>query len=174
MARTVPLKVQQNRKTKSEWLASSEIPLAGELVVEIDTCFVKAGDGVRRYADLPYLSGPPGPQGTQGIQGPQGKTGATGATGPKGDKGDPLRFTDLTPEQKAELKGQWKYVTTIGNVTATEYTITHNLGTSDVVVQTWQGNEMVLVDTLVVSTTQVKLIFASAPGTNAIKVVVMG
>lgn len=150
MTTTISIRTQQKRMTKSQWLASSVIPLDGELVVESDTCFVKAGDGVRRYADLPYLSGP------------------------KGDKGDPLRFTDLTPEQKAELKGQWKYVTTVGNTTATEYTVTHNLGTSDVVVQTWQGNEMVLVDTLVVSTMQVKLVFASAPGNNSIKVVVLG
>lgn len=174
MATTIPVRVQHKRMTKSQWLSSSTIPLAGEIVVESDTGFIKAGDGTRRFADLPYLTGPQGPQGPQGVQGLRGLTGATGATGQKGDKGDPLRFTDLTPEQKAELKGQWKYVTTIGNTTATEYTITHNLGTSDVVVQTWQGNEMVLVDTVVVSTTQVKLVFASAPGNNAIKVVVMG
>jgi hypothetical protein len=28
--------------------------------------------------------------------------------GPKGDKGDPFTFEDLTPEQKAELSGDWE------------------------------------------------------------------
>lgn len=128
MATTIPIRVQHKRMTKSQWLASSVIPLAGELVVESDTGFTKIGDGVKRYADLKYAQSP--------------------------------------------LVN--KYVTTIGNATGTEYTVTHNLGTSDVVVQTWQGNEMVLVDTVVVSTTQVKLVFASAPGNNSIKVVVLG
>lgn len=42
-------------------------------------------------------TGPAGPQGIQGEQGPAGPTGATGAA---------LTFDDLTPEQKAELKGE--------------------------------------------------------------------
>ena len=34
-----------------------------------------------------------------------GVRGVPGPRGPKGDKGDPLRFEDLTEEQKAELFG---------------------------------------------------------------------
>ena len=41
--------------------------------------------------------------GRTGAQGPQGET---GPAGPQGEKGDPLTFDDLTPEQKAELKGE--------------------------------------------------------------------
>lgn len=41
--------------------------------------------------------------GRTGAQGPQGET---GPAGPQGEKGDPLSFDDLTPEQKAELKGE--------------------------------------------------------------------
>lgn len=40
--------------------------------------------------------GPIGPKGDQGIQGP---------IGPQGPKGEPLRFSDLTPDQIAQLKG---------------------------------------------------------------------
>jgi len=36
----------------------------------------------------------------------KGEKGEQGQAGAKGDKGDPLRFTDLTPEQKRELKGE--------------------------------------------------------------------
>lgn len=79
--------------------------------------------------------GPVGPQGLQGVAGPKGDTGLTGPIGPKGadgakgdkgepgpkgdagergqqglqgpigPKGEPLRFSDLTPDQIAQLKG---------------------------------------------------------------------
>ena len=61
----------------------------------------------------PGAAGPAGAKGdtgATGATGPKGDTGATGATGPKGDKGDKgqdgtVSFDELTPEQKAELKG---------------------------------------------------------------------
>lgn len=48
--------------------------------------------------------------GSQGPAGPQGPKGDKGEKGEKGDKGDPgkdgtMTFEDLTPEQKASLKG---------------------------------------------------------------------
>ena len=55
-------------------------------------------------------SGPIGPQGLQGEvgpAGPQGETGPQGPVGPEGPKGadGTMTFEDLTPEQKASLKG---------------------------------------------------------------------
>ena len=55
-------------------------------------------------------SGPIGPQGLQGEvgpAGPQGETGPQGPIGPEGPKGadGTMTFEDLTPEQKASLKG---------------------------------------------------------------------
>ena len=67
-------------------------------------------------------TGPMGPEGPQGIQGEKGEKGDTGDVGPKGDtgpqgpQGEPgpqgpkgadgtMTFADLTPEQKASLKG---------------------------------------------------------------------
>ena len=53
----------------------------------------------------------PGPQGEQGIAGKDGKNATSVQTEvfrdvPKnGEKGDPLRYEDLTAEQKAELRG---------------------------------------------------------------------
>lgn len=55
--------------------------------------------------------GEPGIQGPQGLQGPVGQKGDTGLqgpqgpVGPQGPKGEPLRFSDLTPDQIAQLKG---------------------------------------------------------------------
>ena len=64
-------------------------------------------------ASLYIVKGPAGPQGIQGPQGevgpigPQGETGPQGPAGPQGEKGadGTMTFEDLTPEQKASLKG---------------------------------------------------------------------
>ena len=51
------------------------------------------------------LTGPQGPVGERGPQGLQGQQGPVGPVGPQGPKGEPLRFSDLTPDQIAQLKG---------------------------------------------------------------------
>ena len=52
-------------------------------------------------------AGPQGLQGEVGPAGPQGETGPQGPVGPQGPKGadGTMTFEDLTPEQKASLKG---------------------------------------------------------------------
>lgn len=55
-------------------------------------------------------AGPMGPQGEVGPQGLQGETGPIGPQGPVGPQGEKgadgtMTFEDLTPEQKASLKG---------------------------------------------------------------------
>lgn len=49
--------------------------------------------------------GPIGPKGDRGEKGEQGQQGIQGPVGPQGPKGEPLRFSDLTPDQIAQLKG---------------------------------------------------------------------
>lgn len=49
--------------------------------------------------------GPVGPVGPKGDEGEQGIQGIQGPIGPQGPKGEPLRFSDLTPDQIAQLKG---------------------------------------------------------------------
>lgn len=64
-------------------------------------------------ASLYIVKGQTGPIGPQGIQGevgpagPQGEVGPQGPVGPEGPKGadGTMTFEDLTPEQKATLKG---------------------------------------------------------------------
>ena len=64
-------------------------------------------------ASLYIIKGQTGPIGPQGLQGevgpagPQGETGPQGPVGPEGPKGadGTMTFEDLTPEQKASLKG---------------------------------------------------------------------
>lgn len=49
--------------------------------------------------------GEKGEKGEKGEQGQQGIQGPAGPVGPQGPKGEPLRFSDLTPDQIAQLKG---------------------------------------------------------------------
>ena len=67
--------------------------------------------GLQGNAGPQGLPGERGPQGLQGQPGPkgdkgeQGQQGPIGPVGPQGPKGEPLRFSDLTPDQIAQLKG---------------------------------------------------------------------
>ena len=54
---------------------------------------------VKDAAQIIKLQGPKGDKGDTGPQGP------IGPVGPQGPKGEPLKFSDLTPDQIAQLKG---------------------------------------------------------------------
>jgi hypothetical protein len=84
----------------------------------------------------------------------------------------------ITPLKLANWAGRIrKYTTTIGDGTATVFTITHNLGTRDVSVGVYQnsGNyDDVICDVERPSVNSVLLRFGAAPTSNSIRVVVMG
>ena len=92
MVETISAVLQMKRMTREQWRTSQYIPKQGEPVCESDTGFMKVGDGVHRFPDLRYLTGPQGPQGTQGIQGPPGRDGV-------------VTFENLSTAQRASLKG---------------------------------------------------------------------
>lgn len=98
----------------------------GDLYIAKDGKFINVGriKGPQGDAGPQGATGPRGPQGIkgdrgpigpQGIKGDKGETGntgpigprgpqgLTGATGPRGEKGDPLKYSDLTEEQKKEI-----------------------------------------------------------------------
>lgn len=66
------------------------------------------------------------------------------------------------------------FSTNVGNGTATSFTITHNLGSRDVIVQVYDNStyETVYTDVVRTNTTQVSVSFASAPSNNAFRVVI--
>jgi len=70
-----------------------------------------------------------------------------------------------------------KYAVAIGDGATTTYTVTHNLGTKDVVVQVYETASpfaQVEVDVLHTSTSALTINFAAAPASGAYKVVVTG
>ncbi len=64
----------------------------------------------------------------------------------------------------------------VGNGVDSSFTITHNFGTRDVVVQVYDAAtyDTVIADTVRASTNTVTVAFSTAPGSNAYRVVVSG
>lgn len=90
---------------------------------------------------------------------------------------------DATHQFVTDLeKASWnsrvkKYAADIGNGTATEFTVTHNLGTQDVTVllrEKASPFNQVFCDIQILSTTQIKLFFAVTPAAGAYRVIVTG
>jgi len=86
-------------------------------------------------------------------------------------------LTYVTPTNKWENQSLpiTSYATTIGDGSSLTYTITHNLGTDDVVVQVYNisTGETDIVDSDRISTNAVTVTFAVAPSSNSERVVVL-
>jgi len=69
-----------------------------------------------------------------------------------------------------------KYATNVGDGSSTSYTITHSLGTTDVITQVYtvSGGAVVECDVVNTSTSVVTLTFATAPSSSQYRVVVIG
>lgn len=77
---------------------------------------------------------------------------------------------------RANLGATGKYARDIGDGSSTTFTVNHNLGTQDVVVQVRDksNNQVVMCDIEHTDANNVKLYFATAPSTNQYRVVVVG
>jgi hypothetical protein len=89
---------------------------------------------------------------------------------------DDLRI--VTPLKLASWSGRpLKFNQDIGDGSATSYTVTHNLGTRDLHVQVRRnsGNyDQIIVDIECTTTNSVTIKFASAPASNAFRVIILG
>ena len=88
---------------------------------------------------------------------------------------DDLRI--VTPLKLATWSGRIKkYATSIGDGSATSYTVTHNLGSLDVQVAIFQNStgDEVITDVTHATTNTLTIVFATAPASNAYRGVVVG
>jgi hypothetical protein len=89
---------------------------------------------------------------------------------------DDLRI--VTPLKLATWSGRLRKVSTnVGDGSATSYVVTHNLNTRDVIIRVFPNSgeyDDVEVDVQRTSTTTATLVFATAPASNAYRVVVIG
>jgi hypothetical protein len=100
-----------------------------------------------------------------------GGTGASTASGARTNLGETTAGFSTSTPVLARVAAQ-----SIGNSTDTTFTITHNFGTRDVVVQVFDNStyETVIADTVRASTNTVTISFTSTPANNAYRVVVTG
>jgi hypothetical protein len=88
---------------------------------------------------------------------------------------DDLRI--VTPLKLATWSGRIKkFAVSIGDGSATSYTVTHNLGSLDVAVTVFanSGGDEVITDVTHATTNTLTVVFATAPASNAYRVVVIG
>lgn len=71
----------------------------GDLYIAKDGKFINVGRIKGPQGDI----GPQGPVGARGPQGIKGDRGSIGPQGFKGEKGDPLKFSELTEDQKKDI-----------------------------------------------------------------------
>jgi hypothetical protein len=67
-----------------------------------------------------------------------------------------------------------KFTTMIGDGAAKQIVVAHNLNTRDILINLYEGNDLVMADVQITSVNSVTIVFAEAPNAGAIKVVIAG
>lgn len=67
-----------------------------------------------------------------------------------------------------------KFTKMIGDGAAKQIVVTHNLNTRDILINLYEGNDLVMADVQITSVNSVTIVFNEAPNAGAIKVVIAG
>lgn len=67
-----------------------------------------------------------------------------------------------------------KFTTMIGDGAATQIIVTHNLNTRDILINLYEGKDLVIADVQITTVNSITIVFAEAPSAGAIKVVIAG
>lgn len=89
--------------TLANWMKNNPVLEKGEPAVVRDGRngeWLKIGDGVTAFSDLPWKKGP---KGERGIEGPKGERGEQGIQGIQGEKGDNYALTEEDKEEIADM-----------------------------------------------------------------------
>ena len=92
--------------TLANWQAANPVLYKGEEAIIEDGQngeWLKIGDGVTPFNDLPFKMGPVGPKGEKGEEGPVGAKGDKGDKGDKGEKGEKGDTYALTDSDKIDI-----------------------------------------------------------------------
>ena len=151
-----------------------------DLVAEVIPLIKRGAQGPIGPQGPKGAKGDPGPKGDRGdigLQGIQGKTGPKGSPGDPGPQGPPGPVYDDSDLQLKIKNLPKKYVASIGDGSKSEYTISHNLGTRDVIVSIYQSvdpYEEYLFEVYRPNANQIRLVANRAIKTNEFKVVIVG
>ena len=137
--------------TFTQFGAGGSYTAGGGIGLSGNTLSVAAGNGLAQTTDGLELDDP--------VSVANGGTNASTAAGARTSLGAVGKYTDL-----------------IGDGSATQITVTHNLGTTAVTVQVWRGNALVYPDITNVATNSVRVDYStdSKPSSDQDTVVVMG
>lgn len=122
-------------------------------------------------------SGATGPVGSTGVQGPDGFTGATGATGSQGIAGASGATGATGPQGLTGPTGPalgQSYAENFGDGVETEYVITHNLDSTDVLVAVKKTSTNEFADALieVIDADSVRITATPAPAVDSLRVII--
>lgn len=67
-----------------------------------------------------------------------------------------------------------KFTTMIGDGAAKQIVVSHNLDTRDILINLYEGNDLVIADVQITTVNSITIVFSEAPSAGAIKVVIAG
>ena len=92
-------------------------------------------------------------------------------------------YVDIAENNRIEIGGSSsdnppvsKYTTTIGNGSTKTFTITHNLGTQDIIVSgiALASNSNIWLEYTITNDNSISITFDAAPASNSIKIIIIG